>query len=76
MINLSIPKTAGCLLIICLVHINSIVKAQNSVKEPVVQEEKINSLLQKMTLEEKFIKSYIFYTYNMLIRELNYFINQ
>ena len=53
MINPSIPKTAGCLLIICLVHINSIVKAQNSVKEPVVQEEKINSLLQKMTLEEK-----------------------
>ncbi|MBK7306299.1 MAG: beta-glucosidase BglX [Chitinophagaceae bacterium] len=53
MINLSIPKTAGCLLIICLVHISSIVKAQNSVKEPVVQEEKINSLLQKMTLEEK-----------------------
>ena len=41
------------LLIICLLGFNVLIKAQNSVRDPIDIEEKINALLQKMTLEEK-----------------------
>jgi beta-glucosidase len=46
-------KIAGFLLFVCMITFNTVVKAQTSVREPFSLEEKINALLQKMTLEEK-----------------------
>jgi beta-glucosidase len=46
-------KSAGYFFFICLITINTVVNAQTSIREPIGMEEKINTLLQKMTLEEK-----------------------
>jgi beta-glucosidase len=46
-------KIAGYILFACLITFTKVANAQNSVREPFGMEEKINALLQKMTLEEK-----------------------
>ncbi|MEO6253587.1 MAG: beta-glucosidase BglX [Ferruginibacter sp.] len=51
--NHTFSKISVFLFIICLVTVNTFVKAQNNVREPFMLEEKINILLEKMTLEEK-----------------------
>ena len=51
--NHTITGKTVYLLIICLLGFNVLIKAQNSVRDPIDIEEKINALLQKMTLEEK-----------------------
>lgn len=48
-----IYKIAGYLLFMYLMPVDTVARAQNSQQNPVVIEEKINALLQKMTLEEK-----------------------